>query len=246
MLKGKTALVTGASRGIGREIAKALAKMGANIAVVYAGNEQAANETCELIEMLGVKAEVFQCDVSNFEQAKTCVAEVTKLLGGVDILVNNAGVNADGLCMRMTEQQWDVCIDTNLKGAFNMIRHVSPLMVRKKAGRIINVTSVAGILGNAGQVNYASSKAGLIGMTKSVAREFASRGITCNAVAPGLIETDMAKELPDNVKDEIIGSVPLKRMGRAQEVAELIAYLATDSAAYITGAVIPIDGGMSM
>ena len=246
MLKEKTAVVTGASRGIGQSIALALAKQGANVAIIYAGNEEGALATCKSTQELGVMAHIYQCDIADFEQVKACVKEITNTFGGIDILVNNAGVTRDGLVMRMTEEQWDECQNTNLKGAFNMIRHISPLMVKRKSGKIINITSVAGLIGNAGQANYSAAKAGLVGMTKSVARELSSRGITCNAIAPGLIETDMAKELTEEIKQSLINMVPLKRMGQRQEVADLTAFLASDAAGYITGAVIPIDGGMSM
>ena len=246
MLTGKTALVTGASRGIGRAIALKLAENGASVAVVYAGNEKAASETCEMAREHGVRAQAYCCDVAGFEQTKALVADVIETFGGLDILINNAGIVRDGLVLSMKEEDFDRVIGTNLKGAFNMIKHVYPHFMRQRSGRIINISSVAGITGNAGQANYASAKAGIIGLTKTVARELASRGVTCNAIAPGFIETDMTIKLSGKVKEAALLSIPMKRMGAPEEVARLAAFLAGDGAAYITGEVIRVDGGLSM
>ena len=197
MLEGKTALVTGASRGIGAAIALKLAEQGADIAIIYAGNTEQAQQVCERILALGRKARCYQCDVSDFDQAKQTVEAVKEDLGGLDILVNNAGINRDKLVMQMKEEDFDAVIATNLKGAFHMIRHACPIMVRQRSGRIINISSVAGVCGNPGQGNYAAAKAGMIGLTKSLAKEVASRGITCNVVAPGFVQTDMTDKLPE-------------------------------------------------
>ena len=246
MLKEKVALVTGASRGIGRAIAEELGQCGAHVAVVYQGNAEAARSTCAALERRLVQAEMFACDVSDFEQCQALVNAVVARFGHIDILVNNAGITNDGLTMRMSEAQWDSVLDTNLKGAFHMIRFTSPLFLKQRSGRIINVTSIAGLIGNAGQANYAASKAGMIGLTKSVAREFASRGITCNAVAPGLIDTDMARKMRENTRQTLIDSVPMKRMGTPADVARLVSFLASDAASYLTGQTIAVDGGISM
>lgn len=246
MLNGKTAVVTGGSRGIGKAIALRLAEDGADIAVVYAGNTAAAEETCESIRQLGRKARAFCCDISDFAKTEQLVADITAEFGGVDILVNNAGITRDGLAVSMSEDDFDRVISTNLKGAFNMIRHTYRQFMRKRAGRIINITSVAGIMGNAGQANYSSAKAGMIGLTKTIARELAARNVTCNAIAPGFIETDMTAVLSDKVKEAGIASVPMKRMGSPRDIANLAAFLAGDEAGYITGEVIRIDGGLCM
>lgn len=244
MLKGKTALVTGGSRGIGGAIALNMAKNGADVAIVYAGNEAAARETCELLREQGIKAEMYRCDVSDFEKTKELVQAVIEEFGGVDILVNNAGIVRDGLLLSMKESDFDSVIDTNLKGAFNMIRHTYGHFMKKRGGRIINISSVAGITGNAGQANYASAKAGIIGLTKSVARELASRGVTCNAIAPGFIQTDMTGALADKVKEYALQAIPMKKMGSPEDVADLAVFLA--GAGYITGEVIRVDGGLCM
>jgi len=246
MLKGKTALVTGASRGIGRAIALELARQGADIALLYAGNTEAAASAAEEVRSLGARAEVFQCDVSDHDAVKTAVSAALAAFGGLDILVNNAGITRDGLLLTMKEADYDAVLDTNLKGAYNTIRHVAPHFVKRRGGRIINISSVAGLIGNAGQANYAAAKAGLIGLTKSAARELASRGITVNAVAPGFIATDMTEKLPDAAKGALLSAIPLKRMGTAQEVASLVAFLAGPGAAYITGTVVRVDGGLAM
>lgn len=244
MLKGKKALITGASRGIGRAIAIEFAKQGADVAIVYAGNEAAADETKAECLKYDVKAVTYRCDVADFEDVKATVTEIKKEFGTVDILVNNAGVTRDGLVAMMKEADFDTVVDTNLKGAFNMIRHCTPLFIRNKGGKIINISSVSGIMGNAGQVNYSASKAGIIGLTKAVARELAARGVNCNAIAPGFIATDMTKELAlDN--NALMGNIPLGRVGTPQDIADMAAFLASDKASYITGEVIRVDGGMA-
>lgn len=244
MLSGKIALVTGASRGIGKAIALKLAELGADIAVIYAGNEEKAQDVVNEARKLGVRAEAFKCDVSDFDAAKETVDAVKAKLGPVDILVNNAGITKDGLLMNMKEEAFDAVVDINLKGAFNMIRHCSPMFVRKRSGKIINISSVAGLVGNPGQANYSASKAGLIGLTKSVARELASRNICCNAIAPGFIQTDMTDNI--SADNPLMASIPLGRVGQVEDVAELAAFLAQDCANYITGEVIRIDGGLAM
>lgn len=246
MLTGKTALITGASRGIGRAIALKLASEGANVAIVYAGNQAAAEETKALALENGVKAECYCCDVSDFDKVAQLVATVKEEFGGIDILVNNAGINRDKLAMQMKEADFDDVIATNLKGAFNTIRQVYPLMVRKRSGRILNISSVAGICGNAGQANYSAAKAGMIGLTKSIAKEVASRGITCNAIAPGFIATDMTDALPEKVKEGALATIPMRRMGTPEEIADVAAFLVSDAASYITGAVLQVDGGLNM
>ena len=241
-LKGKVALITGASRGIGSAIAHKLSSCGADIAIIYAGNATQASKVQEEIEKKGVRAQALQCDVSSFSATKETVAAVKEVFGTVDILINNAGITRDGLIMAMKEEAFDEVVDVNLKGAFNMIRHCSPIFVKKRSGKIINISSIAGIIGNAGQANYSASKAGLIGLTKATARELASRSICCNAIAPGFIETDMTSGIsPDN---PMMASIPLGRAGLAVEVAELAAFLC--SADYITGEVIRIDGGLAI
>lgn len=244
MLNGKIAVVTGGSRGIGAAIARKLASLGADIAIVYAGNGEAAEAVCADCRALGVRARAWQCDVSSFEAAKKAVGEIKAEFGTVNILVNNAGITRDGLVAMMKEKDFDDVIGTNLKGAFNMIRHCSPLFIRNRGGRIINISSVAGVMGNAGQANYSASKAGLIGLTKSVARELAGKGITCNAIAPGFIKTDMTRDFDDS--NPLVAGIPLGRMGSADDIAETTAFLAGDGAGYITGEVIRVDGGIAM
>ncbi|WP_432628036.1 3-oxoacyl-[acyl-carrier-protein] reductase [Brotaphodocola sp.] len=246
MLTDKIAVVTGASRGIGREIAKTLASKGAVVIVNYNGSVAKAEEVVKEIEEAGGRAEAMQCNVSDFEAAGEMLSAVVKKYGRVDILVNNAGITRDGLLMKMTEADFDAVMDTNLKGAFNCMQHVSRQMLKQRSGRIINMASVVGLLGNAGQANYGASKAGLIGMTKCVARELASRGITCNAVAPGFIVTEMTDVLSDAVKEAMVAQIPLKKFGSTKDVAAAVAFLASDDAAYITGQVISVDGGMHM
>ena len=246
MLTDKVAVVTGASRGIGQEIAKTLAAQGATVIVNYNGSAQKAAETIQEIETMGGKAEAVQCDVSDFDKAKELLDYVIKTYGHVDILVNNAGITRDNLMMRMSKEDFDTVISTNLKGAFNCIRHVARQMLKQKSGRIINISSVSGVLGNAGQINYAASKAGIIGMTKSAARELASRGITVNAIAPGFINTEMTAVLPETVKEGAVAQIPMKVFGETKDVAEATAFLASDKARYITGQVLCVDGGMAM
>lgn len=245
-MNGKIALVTGASRGIGRKIATTLAAKGTTVIVNYNGSESAATETVAEIVAAGGKAKAIKCNVADFTECESMIKSVIAEYGAIDILVNNAGITRDGLVMRMKESDFDDVINTNLKGAFNCIRHVSGAMVKKRSGRIINVSSVSGIMGNAGQANYAASKAGIIGLTKSVARELASRGITCNAVAPGFIVTEMTDVLSEQVKEAAIKHIPLGHFGKTEDIANTVAFLASDEAGYITGQVISIDGGMAM
>lgn len=244
MLKGKNILVTGGSRGIGRAICVKAAQSGANVGIIYAGNEAKAEETVKIAENFGVKAIAYKTDVSDFEACKKTVDKALADFGAIDGLVNNAGITADKLLMRMSEEEFDRVLSVNLKGAFNMIRHVCTAMMRARKGHIVNMSSVVGLMGNAGQINYAASKAGVVGLTKSVAKEFASRGITCNAIAPGFIGTDMTDKLTDEQKKAIVSSVPLQRIGSPEEVASLAVFLLSDEAAYITGQVIKIDGGL--
>ncbi|MBW9156120.1 3-oxoacyl-[acyl-carrier-protein] reductase [Clostridium tagluense] len=246
MLKGKTAVVTGASRGIGRAIALKLAKLGANIVVNYRSSAGAVQEVVKEIEALGAKALAVQCDISSYSDVENMMKKCVEQFGSLDILVNNAGITKDGLLMRMKEEDFDSVIDINLKGAFNCTRHVSAIMLKQRSGRIINISSVSGLTGNAGQVNYSAAKAGIIGMTKAVAREFASRGVTCNAVAPGYIQTDMTDSLSQKVKEAVLSGIPLKRLGMPCDVANAVAFLASEEASYITGQVINVDGGMVM
>ena len=245
-LDGKTAIVTGGSRGIGRSICLALAKAGANVVTCYANGADGANETVRLCEELGVKAVAMKADVANYEDVSAMVAKTKDEFGTIDILVNNAGITKDNLMLKMTEADFEQVIDTNLKGAFLFTKDVSKIMLKQRSGRIINISSVVGVFGNAGQVNYAASKAGLIGMTKSVAKELASRGITSNAIAPGFIETDMTAALNESVAEEMLKAIPLKRMGTGDDIANAVVFLASDLASYITGQVICVDGGMAM
>lgn len=244
MLKGKTAIVTGASRGIGAAIARKLASMGANVAAVYASSGEAAQAVCaQCAADYGVKAIAYACDVAEFEKAKETVKRITADFGGVDILVNNAGVTRDGLIAAMREEDFDRVLSVNLKGAFNMIRHCARPFMASRGGVIINISSVSGLMGNAGQANYAASKAGLIGLTKSVARELAPRGVRCNAIAPGFIQTDMTQQLTQ-ASEALAQRIPLGRLGTPEDVAEAAAYLAC--APYVTGEVLRVDGGIAM
>ena len=243
MIQGKTAIVTGGSRGIGAATAKKLASLGANIAVIYAGNEAAANAVCEECRAHGVKAEAFQCDVADFAQTKETVALIKEAFATVDILINCAGITRDKLLAMMREDDFDAVIATNLKGTWNMIRQCCGIFIRNKGGSIVNVSSVVGLTGNAGQSNYSASKAGIIGLTKSTAKELAAKNIRCNAVAPGFIATDMTKDLGGE-DSPWLKMIPLARAGEAEEVAEAIVFLA--DAAYITGEVLRVDGGMAM
>lgn len=245
-LSGKVALVTGASRGIGRQIAVTLAGYGATVIVNYNGSEAKAAEVVEEIAANGGTAEAIQCSVSDYEKAGEMISGIVKKYGHLDIVVNNAGITRDNLIMKMSEEDFDAVIDTNLKGAFNCTKHVARQMLKQKSGRIINMSSVSGVMGNAGQANYCASKAGLIGLTKSVARELGSRGITVNAVAPGFIKTEMTDVLPEDVKKAMGEQIPLKRFGETKDIAETVAFLASEGAAYITGQVISVDGGMAM
>ena len=246
MLNGKIALVTGASRGIGREIALGLASEGATVIINYNGSREKAEETVKLIEEKGGKAEIYGCSVADFNAVAEMIQHVITNYGKLDILVNNAGITRDGLMMKMSEEDFDDVIATNLKGSFNCIRHVSRQMIKQRSGRIINISSVVGVAGNAGQVNYAASKAGIIGITKSAARELAARGITVNAIAPGYIDTEMTQVLSESVKEKVLEQIPLNRMGNASDIAEMTAFLASEKASYITGQVICVDGGMNM
>ena len=243
-LQGKNAIVTGGSRGIGKGIALRLAKGGANVLITYAGNAAAAEETVEEMKAMGVKAAAIQADAAD-PAAAAAVVEAAKELGDtIDILVNNAGITRDNLLMRMKDEEFDAVINTNLRGVYSMMKAVSKPMMKQRSGRIINISSVVGVYGNAGQVNYAAAKAGVIGMTKSVAKELGSRNITCNAVAPGFIETDMTAALPDKVKEELAGQITLGRLGRVEDVAEAVAYFASEEASYVTGQVLEVAGGL--
>ncbi len=245
-LQGKTAVVTGASRGIGRAIALRLAAGGADIALIYAAGEAAAKETAAEVEKTGHTARCYRCNVASFAETAETTAKIIEDFGGVDILVNNAGMVRDGLVLSMKEEDFDDVVNVNLKGAFNMVKHLYRHFMRRPGARIINIGSVVGISGNGGQVNYAAAKAGLSGLTKSVAKELASRAVTCNTIAPGYIVTDMTDTLADDVKNGILANIPAKRMGTPEDVAALAAFLASDAASYITGETIRVDGGMCM
>lgn len=245
-LENKTAIVTGGSRGIGRAICIALAKEGANIVTCYAKGAAAAEETVAMCKEYSVQAVAIQADVAVKEDVENLFAEALKITGTVEILVNNAGITRDGLVMRMSDDDFNQVIDTNLRGAFYCMRAASKLMMKKRYGRIVTISSVVGVMGNAGQVNYAASKAGVIGMTKSLAKELGSRNVTANAVAPGFITTDMTDSLPEAVKEQMAKEIPLARMGQPEDVANAVAFLVSDQASYITGQVLHVDGGMAM
>lgn len=245
-MKGKTVMVTGGTRGIGRAIAQAFAAQGANIVINYRSNEAEASAAREALESYGVEVLAVKADISDFQQVESLVEEAILRFKTIDVLVNNAGITRDNLMIRMEEAEFDQVIDTNLKGAFNCMHHVAKKMLKQRQGRIINIASVSGLVGNAGQINYAASKAGLVGMTKTAARECAARGVTVNAVAPGFIETEMTAVLPENVQKDILTKIPLKRMGKPEEVAALVSFLASEASSYITGQLFTVDGGMTM
>ena len=243
---GKAAIVTGGSRGIGAAIAKSLAADGFDVAIIYQGSKERAESLAEEIKATGKNAIAIQCDVSSLEQVEKMTAEVLEKLGSVDVLVNNAGKTKDGLIMRMTEEDFDSIINTNLKGAFNCTKAVTPIMMKARSGRIVNISSVVGVTGNAGQANYAASKAGIIGLTKSAAKELATRGITVNSVAPGYVKTDMTEVLSDKVKEAILAQIPMKKCAEPEDIANVVSFLCSDKASYVTGQVINVDGGMVM
>ena len=242
--ENKIVLVTGAGRGIGASIAKRFASEGAEVIVNYSGNDEAAQKTVDEITATGGQAQKYKCSVNDSESVKVMIDEIIKEFGRIDILVNNAGITKDGLMLRMTDEDIDRVIDVNLKGTFNCTKYVSKYMLKQKSGKIINISSVVGLSGNAGQVNYSASKAGIIGITKSAAKELSSRGITVNAVAPGYVDTDMTKVLSDNIRNEILKNIPLQRMGNVEDISNCVAFLASEDASYITGQVISVDGGM--
>lgn len=246
MLEGKVALVTGASRGIGQAIALALAERGAFVVANYSGSEQRAKETVEGIHVAGGRGIAYKCNVADYSACGEMITTLVNEYKHIDILVNNAGITRDNLLVKMSEEDFDSVVDVNLKGCFNTMKHLSRQFLKQRSGKVINITSVSGIMGNPGQANYCASKAGVIGLTKSVARELGSRGITVNAVAPGLIETEMTESLPDAAKEAMLNQILLKRMGQAKDVAEVVAFLASEAADYITGQVINVDGGMAL
>ena len=245
-LSGQTAVVTGGSRGIGRAICLELARSGANVVFCYAGNQKAAEQTVADCEALGAKALAVQCDVSQADRVQNLMDTAVKTFGTIHILVNNAGITRDNLLLRMTEEDFDQVVDANLKGAFLCMKAVYRTMMRQRYGRIVSISSVVGLRGNAGQMNYAASKAGIIGLTKSMAKELASRGVTANAVAPGFIETDMTNRLPEQARKAMLDTIPAARLGQPEDVARAVVFLASREAGYITGQVLSVDGGMAM
>lgn len=246
MLTGKTALVTGASRGIGKQIALTFAEYGATVIVNYNGSKEKAEEVVAQIVAKGGKAEAMQCSVADYEACGVMIEQIIKTYGHLDILVNNAGITKDNLVMKLSEEDFDTVIDTNLKGTFHTIKHAYRPFLKQRSGRIINLTSISGLLGNAGQANYAASKAGVIGLTKSVARELASRNITVNAIAPGFIDTEMTQAMTEGAREATLNNIPMKQIGSPLDIAETAAFLASDKAGYITGQIISVDGGMHM
>lgn len=244
-LEGKTAIVTGATRGIGHAIAIRLAEEGANVAFTYASSSERAKQVEAEINALGVKGKAYQSDASSFEAAEALINDVSETFGGIHVVVNNAGITQDNLILRMTEDQWDAVIDTNLKSVFNITKNVAKTMMKQKEGSIINITSIVGLSGNAGQSNYAASKAGVIGFTKSFAKELGTRGIRCNAIAPGFIETEMTDKLDDKVKADFAAQIPVKRYGNVKEVASVVAFLASDDSSYVTGQTLSVCGGLN-
>lgn len=246
MLAGKIALVTGASRGIGKQTAITLASYGATVIVNYNGSKDKAEEVVSIIKENGGNAASYCCNVADYAAVETMMKDIIKEYGALHILVNNAGITKDGLLMKMSEEDYDAVVDTNLKGTFNCIKHISRQMLKQKGGRIINLSSVVGVYGNVGQMNYAASKAGIIGITKSVAKELGSRGISVNAVAPGFVVTEMTDAMSEDAKKQVADRISMKRLGQVEDIAELVAFLASDKAGYITGQVICVDGGMSI
>ena len=246
MLSGKIALITGGSRGIGRQCALTLAGYHAEVIINYNGSEQMAKKTVEEIEKMGGKAHAIKFSVSDYESSQEAVKSLLEQFGHIDILINNAGITKDNLILKMDDTEFDEVIKVNLSGSFHMIKHLYKQFMKQRNGRIINISSVTGLMGNAGQANYSASKAGIIGLTKSVARELASRNITVNAVAPGYIDTDMTHAMTDSAKEAVVAKIPMKRVGNAEDVAEIIAFLCSEKASYITGQVISVDGGMHM
>lgn len=246
ILAGKIALVTGAARGIGKSVALALAEAGSTVIVNYNGSKERAMEVTKAIEEMGGTAESYQCNVADFKACGDMISDIIKKYGRIDILVNNAGITRDNLIIGMREEEYDDVINTNLKGAFNTIRHISKSFLKQKSGKIVNISSVSGLMGNPGQSNYAASKAGIVGLTKSVAKELGSRGICVNAVAPGFIKTDMTEKLDEGVLNKAVENIPIKRLGEPKDVANIVVFLASSLSDYITGEVIRVDGGMAM
>ncbi|MBR9920796.1 MAG: 3-oxoacyl-[acyl-carrier-protein] reductase [Bacteroidetes bacterium] len=245
LLEGKTALVTGGSRGIGAAIARAFAENGASVAFTYVSSAEKANAVADELSQLGVNAKAYQSDASSYEQSENLIKDVLEEFGQIDILVNNAGITRDNLMLRMSEEQWDKVIQTNLKSTFNLTKHVLRPMMKNRGGSIINISSVVGVFGNAGQANYAASKAGMIGFSKSIAKEVGSRNIRCNAIAPGFIETEMTEELDDKTKEGYLTNIPMKRLGKGEEIAGACVFLASDLGAYVTGQVLSVCGGLN-